>query len=144
MSIPHRFHATETPVAGASPRDKMRGFCRQKEYDMRIRLTSLHMALTFAVALLLATSAGAGHHEAPEAAADAMATATDAATSDMAEKAKRAGKKGATTGADSMMKGSTVQDSAKKGGAAAVDEVMKSSVPAMPKLPGAVSAPVPE
>lgn len=98
---------------------------------MRLAITLFLGALLATCPLLSATSHAAHHEEAAET---------------MADKAKRAGTKGAQTGADSMMKGSTAQESAKDGGAAAVDEVMKSSTPSMPAVPKVpeVSAPAAE
>ena len=104
---------------------------------MAKQTTSLCAAILLALGLVLGNAAFAGHHEAGEKAATEAGSA-------MTEKAKRAGAKGASTGADSMMKGSTVQDSAKKGGAAAVDEALKPAAPEIPAVPGAVSAPAPE
>ena len=92
---------------------------------MRLSLTLLLGALLATCPILSGTSRAAHHGEAAKTTID---------------KAKQAGAKGASTGADSMMKGSTVEDSAKKGGAAAVDEAIHSSTPSVPSMPK-VSAP---
>jgi hypothetical protein len=104
-------------------------------------------ALVVTAGLVLASAAYAGHHEAAEEkAVDAGAPqATDsAAESSLSDTAKRAGAKGAETGADSLMGGATMQDSAKQGGAAALDEALRPAAPGAdavtPEAP-AVSAP---
>ncbi len=77
--------------------------------------------------LALAASSFAG---APEAVENSVVVPGASLT----EKAKRAGAKGAATGADSMMKGATVEDSAKKGGSAAIDEALRPAQ--IPSVPG--------
>ena len=102
---------------------------------MALRSKPLFCAVVMGASLGLATAGYAGHHEGAEQSASEAGSA-------LSEKAKQAGAKGASTGTDSLMKGSTVEDSAKKGGAAAVDEALRpAAVPEMPAIPGAVSAP---
>ena len=101
-----------------------------------VRLSKpLFGAVLIATSLALTTTAFADHH------GGAAESATEAGSS-MTEKAKQAGAKGASTGADSMLKGATVEDSAKKGGAAAIDDALQpAGIPAVPAVPGAVSTP---
>ena len=88
--------------------------------------------------LVMAPGSYAGHHENAEQSATPAAPATP--DSSMSDAAKRAGAKGASTGADSLMGGATVEDSAKQGGEAAVNELMNPSTTSDSEATAPVSA----